>query len=133
MSLLDLAIERTQVAGQMTPERNDSIRTLLAVVKAQISKDESLDPQLRLFVARALLGVESALDEYDATGEFKLREALVTLFGLLRAAEAASSEPKPWRDAWEKYGVPATAGLIASLPQVAIGGATLLKALGGAS
>ena len=133
LGLLDLAIERTQMAGTLTPERNESIRELIAAVKEQVANDETLDPQLRLFIARALLGVEAALVEYDTTGEFKLRDALVTLFGLLRAAEATSEKPAAWREAWDKYGVPAAAGLIASIPQIALSGATLLQALGTAA
>jgi len=130
LGLLDLAIERTAMESQMDTTRDESIRSLLAAIEKLVVQDESLDPQLRLFMARALQGVRIALDEYEITGEFKLRESLLTLFGLLRTAEATSEEPKQWKDAWDKYGVPASAGLIASLPQLALTSATLLAALG---
>lgn len=130
IGLLDLAIERTAMAGTMTTERDESIRSLIAVVKEQVAKDETLDPQLRLFIARALLAVEHALAEYETTGEFKLREALINLFGLLRAAEATSETPSRWKETWDMYGAPVAVGFIASIPQLALSGATLLQALG---
>ncbi|WP_454113747.1 hypothetical protein [Microbacterium maritypicum] len=129
-ALLELAVERTAMSSEMNPDREETLRELFAEVRRLVTKDETLDPQLRLFIVRAILAAENSLDEYSITGEFSLREALVYLFGLLRTAEASSGEPSKWHDAWEKYGVPAAAGLIASIPQLALTGATVLQALG---
>lgn len=130
LALLELAIERTELKSDMTPEREKTLRELLAAVREIVTSDESLDPQMRLFIVRAIVATENALDEYSITGEFVLRDALLNLFGLLHTAEATSDDPKRWRAAWEKYGVPATAGLIASVPQIALSGGALLQALG---
>lgn len=130
LALLELAIERTELKSDMTPEREKTLRELLAAVRELVTSDESLDPQMRLFIVRAIIATENALDEYEITGEFVLRDALLHLFGLLHTAEATSDDPTPWRAAWEKYGVPATAGLIASIPQIALSTGAFLQALG---
>lgn len=134
LALLELAIEKTALAAsEMNSQREENMRSLLDAVSKMVVSDESLDPQLRLFIARALVSVRNALDEYEITGEFRLREALLSLFGLLSTAEAQSDDATGWRKVWEKYGVPATAGLIASIPQMALTGTTLLNALGSGS
>lgn len=129
LSLLDLAIERTELDSSMTAAREQTLRDLLDAVRDLVSGDETLDPQLRLFIIRAAASVKLAVDEYDVTGDFVLRDAMLRLFGLLRTAEESSDSPKKWRDAWEKYGVPATAGLIASVPQIALTSAQIIQAL----
>lgn len=129
LSLLDLAIERTELDSAMTAEQEQTLRGLLDAVRDLVSEDETLDPQLRLFIVRAAASVKLAVDEYELTGDFVLRDAMLRLFGLLRTAEETSEAPKKWRDAWQKYGVPATAGLIASVPQMALTSAQIIQAL----
>ncbi|WP_311257168.1 hypothetical protein [Microbacterium sp. WCS2018Hpa-9] len=129
LSLLDLAIERTELDSPMSADREQTLRGLLDAVRDLVSEDETLDPQLRLFIVRAAAGVKIAVDDYEITGDFILRDALLRLFGLLRAAEETSESPTRWKDAWQKYGVPATAGLIASVPQIALTSAQIIQAL----
>ncbi|MCI2959132.1 hypothetical protein MN032_15685 [Agromyces atrinae] len=130
LGLLEIAIEKTSLTAEMSAEREQTLKSLLAAVRALVTSDDTLDPKLRLFIAQAVHAVERALDQYEITGEFVLRDALLQLFGLIQTAENNSDEPAKWKAAWEEYRVPVTSGLIASIPQLGLAAGSLFQALG---
>lgn len=121
ISLLLLLAEKIDLADFATEDAVSQIGYLLAELKKATTEDESLDPQLRLFIARAILAVEKELDEFQLTGDFNLKDALLHLIGLMRVAETVSSQPARWTTVWESWGIPIVQGLIVSIPQLALG------------
>lgn len=130
MYLLQLASERLEVDEVFDEARVKNLEDLLAWVTETVREDEGLDAHLALFITQTISAIRAELADFSITREFALRDAVIRLFGLIRAAEGASKDPSRWRDGWEKWGVPITQGLIVSLPQLAMSVPQLLKSIG---
>lgn len=106
--------------------KRDDIAKALGKLKKLLAEDGSLPPELRLHIASLILHVEDTMHRWEFVGDFAVEDAIERLFGALRTAEAASSDPTAWQKFWTDWGQPIAVAALGGAPQTVLAITTLL-------
>jgi hypothetical protein len=105
----------------------DDIRAYSQGIRSLVDEDDSLDPLLKMHVKQVVAHLIWCVDNYDATGDFELSEAIERLASAVIRATANTKHTQRWKDWLERIVWPFAVNLSSAIPsqiliQLALGG-----------
>jgi hypothetical protein len=116
-----------------SPSFDESSREKIAEALVEVRgllKEEDLPLELLTYLDRLIRETQTALDEYDLTGDFKLSLAFDRLSNALRKAESASKDKEGWGAFMRDFLLPVVSGLAVNAIGWGLTSAQILPAIG---
>ncbi|BCW75440.1 hypothetical protein NicSoilB11_17650 [Arthrobacter sp. NicSoilB11] len=126
LDALDLVAHllESQVAKVDERQRSSYLDTINEIITA-LGADDTLPPELRNHIYMLASHARQCIEEYEIKGDFALQAAVERLAASVQTAMTVSKNGGAWSKFKDKFAYPTVAGLVASVPQLAIAAASL--------